>query len=43
MDELFNPDFVEVDRVLDVTQNEKEDGQVTAILLFSKHCPMTFS
>ena len=27
-DELFNPDFVEVDRVLDVTHNEAEDGQV---------------
>lgn len=27
-DELFNPDFVEVDRVLDVTHNESEDGEV---------------
>jgi len=34
MDEIFNPDFVTVDRVLDVTQHAGDDGQVR----FARSC-----
>lgn len=31
-DEPFNPDYVEVDRVLDVAENTDENGEVTELV-----------